>query len=108
MNATFGEYLRLLRTEKGLTLTQLAAKIDLDSANLSKIETGKRDFNEKRLNKLSEALGIDIEVLKSEYFSDFIARKIYQSNYHEDTLVLAEQKVKYLKQKNSQQIDLKL
>ena len=38
MKTTFSEYIRLLRTQKQFTLTQLAAKLDLDSANLSKIE----------------------------------------------------------------------
>ena len=51
MKTTFGEYIRLLRNENELTLTQLAAKLNLDSANLSKIENGKRDFDEKRLTK---------------------------------------------------------
>ena len=40
MKQYFGEYIRNLRTEKGFTLTQLGAKLDLDSANLSKIENG--------------------------------------------------------------------
>ena len=38
MNATFGEYIRKLRTDNGLTLTELAALLKLDSANLSKID----------------------------------------------------------------------
>jgi len=54
MKTTFGEYIRLLRNDKELTLTQLAAKLNLDSANLSKIENGKRDFDEKRLPKLAK------------------------------------------------------
>ena len=49
MKATFGEYIRQLRTDKGFTLTELAALLKLDSANLSKIENGKREFDEKRL-----------------------------------------------------------
>ena len=40
MKQSFGEYIRKLRTEMGFTLTQLGAKLDLDSANLSKIENG--------------------------------------------------------------------
>ena len=56
MKTTFGEYIRLLRNENELTLTQLAAKLNLDSANLSKIENGKRDFDEKRLPKLAKNL----------------------------------------------------
>lgn len=98
MKDTFGQYIRKLRTGKGLTLTQLAAQVDLDSANLSKIENGKRFFDEKRLEKLSRALEEDISSLKSEYYSDFIAKKIYESACPENTLILAEQKVKYLKQ----------
>ncbi len=39
MKETFGEYIKQLRTENELTLTQLAAKLDLDSAN---IEIGKK------------------------------------------------------------------
>ena len=48
MKTSFGEYIRKLRTENGMTLTQLAAQLELDSANLSKIENGKREFDEKR------------------------------------------------------------
>ena len=56
MKATFGEYIKQLRTDNGLTLTQLAFQLDLDSANLSKIENGKREFDEKRLEKLAPRL----------------------------------------------------
>jgi HTH-type transcriptional regulator, competence development regulator len=107
MKATFGEYIRQLRTDKGLTLTQLAAQLDLDSANLSKIENGKRPFDEKRLQKLADALEIDFDTVTMEYYSDLIALKLYQSNCHEDILLLAAQKVKYLRQKNSKQTQFK-
>ena len=69
MKATFGEYIKQLRTDNGLTLTQLAFQLDLDSANLSKIENGKREFDEKRLEKLATAFDLDIEKLKIEYFA---------------------------------------
>ena len=67
MKATFGEYIKKLRTNNGLTLTQLAFQLDLDSANLSKIENGKREFDEKRLDKLATAFNLDINQLKVEY-----------------------------------------
>lgn len=107
MKTTFGEYLRKLRTEKGLTLTQLAAQVDLDSANLSKIENNKRDFDEKRLFRLAEVLEIDLQKLKSEYYSDLIAHKIYETKCPDEILILAEEKIKYLKQINTKQIDIK-
>ena len=52
MEETFGQYIKALRTQKGWTLTQLASQLDLDLANLSKIENGHREFDEKRLSKL--------------------------------------------------------
>ncbi|MFZ7114743.1 MAG: helix-turn-helix domain-containing protein [Bacteroidota bacterium] len=107
MKETFGEYIRNLRTENRLTLTQLAAQLYMDSANLSKVENGKRDFDEKRLDKLAYVFNLNVEILKAEFYSDLIAKKIYQTNCSNDTLILAEQKVKYLKQKNSTQTNLK-
>jgi HTH-type transcriptional regulator, competence development regulator len=106
MKQTFGGYIKQLRTNNGLTLTQLAAKLDMDSANLSKIENNKREFDEKRLEKLSSVFSLDIDHLKAEFFSDMIAKKIYHSNFSQETLVLAEQKVKYLKQLNITQPEI--
>ena len=99
MSETFGEYIKRLRTENGFTLTQLAAKLDLDSANLSKIENNKREFDEKRLNLLSKVFSLDIAKLRTEFFSDLIDKKIYENNCDVETLVLAEEKVAYLKSK---------
>ena len=103
MTENFGEYLRRLRTAKGYTLTQLAAKIGIDSANLSKIETGKRDLDEKKLQRVAKVFNLDINGLKEEYFSDKIARKLFENHCSEKTLILAEQKIKYIKQKKSTQ-----
>jgi transcriptional regulator with XRE-family HTH domain len=100
MKETFGEYIKRLRTENELTLTQLAAKLDLDSANLSKIENNKREFDEKRLELLANVFSLDLAQLRTEFFSDIIAKKIYENNCDNETLILAEQKVEYLKSKN--------
>jgi len=99
---TFGEYIRELRTNHNLTLTQLAAKLDLDSANLSKIENGKRDFDEKRLVKLAQVFKLNIKELQQEYISDQIAKKIYECNCTKEMLVVAEEKAKYRRQLSNQ------
>lgn len=106
MKTTFGEYIKKLRIENGLTLTQLAAQLELDSANLSKIENGKREFDEKRLIKLSIALNLNLEILKTEFFSDLFAKKIYQNNCSIETLTVAEEKVNYFKSMNVKQTKL--
>jgi transcriptional regulator with XRE-family HTH domain len=100
MMTSFGKYIRKLRIERGLTLTQLAAQLNLDSANLSKIENGKRTLNENRLEKLSHALKVDLSTIKSEFYSDYIAQKLYDSDCLSETLILTEKKVKYLIQHN--------
>ena len=107
MKAMFGEYIRQLRTAKGLTLTELAALLKLDSANLSKIENGKREFDEKRLEKLATAFDLDIEKLKIEYFGDQFAKKMYAYNCPTETLMVAEEKVNYLKSVNVKQTEIK-
>lgn len=107
MNESFGKYIRRLRNEKGLTLTQLGAELSLDSANLSKIENGKREFDEKRLIKLAEVFDLDLEKLKTEFFSDLFAKKLYESNCSTEALMVAEDKVNYLIQHNTKQGTLK-
>lgn len=99
MKETFGEYIKKLRTENNLTLTQLAAKLELDSANLSKIENNKREYDEKRLVLLADIFDLEISILRTEFFSDLIAKKLYDNNCDNTTLILAEQKVEYLKSK---------
>lgn len=103
MEDSFGQYIRKLRKQHQLTLTQLGAKLDLDSANLSKIENGKRRFDERRLKLLAECFDLNLSVLKEEYFSAIFAEKIYETNCSPKTFVLAEEKVKYLINKNDKQ-----
>ena len=103
MKKHFGEYIKELRTEGGYTLTQLGAKLDLDSANLSKIENGKREFDEKRLNQLATVFNLNIENFKTEFFGDLFAKKLYKNHCSTDALFVAEEKVKYLKQINIKQ-----
>ena len=100
MIANFGEYIRKLRTQSNLTLTQLGAKLGIDSGALSKIETGKKDFDEKCLDKLANAFQLDIEKLKTEYFGDQFGKKMYQYNCSRETLIVAEEKMNYLKNIN--------
>lgn len=42
MKETFGEFIHNLRTNSGMTLTKLAAALDIDQSTLSKIENDKR------------------------------------------------------------------
>jgi len=108
METNFGEYVRKLRNQSGLTLTQLGAKLGIDSGALSKIETGKKEFDEACLPKLAKEFNLDLEMLKAELISEKIAYTLYQHKCNDNVLTLAEKKVKYIREKNSKQTTLKL
>lgn len=106
MKETFGEFIKRMRIEKEMTLTQLGAKLGLDSGALSKIENGKRKLDEKRLPKIAKTFKLNLNELKDEFISEQIAYRIYENNCSDKVLILAEEKVKYIKQKNVKQGNL--
>ena len=106
MKETFGEYIHKLRVENGLTLTKLAAALDIDQSTLSKIENRKRNVPEIILPKLAKVFKLDIKTLKREFYSEKIAEIIYQAPDSEQLLVLAEEKAKYFKSKKVKQGNL--
>lgn len=56
--SVIGERLKKARKEKGLTQEQLAEKIDVSIAFLSRIERGSSQINLKRLSQVCEILEI--------------------------------------------------
>ena len=108
MKESFGEFIKKNRTERGLTQTQFAAQIGVEAAALSKIENGKKVLGEKSLPTLAKIFKIDLKTLKEEYFSEKIAHVLYNNKCSENTLVLAEQKMHYIKNKKTEQMKLNL
>jgi HTH-type transcriptional regulator, competence development regulator len=103
MKETFGEYIHKLRSDSGLTLTKLAAALDIDQSTLSKIENGKRNVPVEVLPKLSTVFQIDLKKLEHEYFSEKIAEIIYLQEEPKQLLKVAEEKAKYMRMKNQEQ-----
>jgi transcriptional regulator with XRE-family HTH domain len=104
---SFGDYIRRLRTEKGLNQTELAAKVGLDSGGLSKIENGKKGFKEDKLALFAKALGVQLEELKTQFFSEKFAEDCYKYKCPETVFQLAEEKTKYYKSTKVKQGNLK-
>lgn len=107
MKETFGEYIHNLRTDNGLTLTKLAAALDIDQSTLSKIENGKRNVPEEILPKLSTAFNLDLKELEHEYLSEKIAEMIYPQEETQKLFLAAEEKAKYMRIKKQQQSTIK-
>ena len=51
-------FLKKIRTEKGLTLEELARKIGTTKATISRLETGQRQLTTKWISDLAEGLGV--------------------------------------------------
>ena len=62
---TIGRRIRQLRTDKGLTLEDLAASLDRAPSQVSVIENGKRELKLGELQKLSRILGVTLDELLS-------------------------------------------
>ncbi len=99
MEKTFGNYIKELRTQKGLTLIELATKLNMDSANLSKVENSKREFDFKRLEKLCDIFNLDVLEMEKELLSEKFARNVFARNIDGTIFELAQKKTSLFSQK---------
>lgn len=60
---TFGQVLKKLRNENHLTQSQLAAKINLSKANISKYESDSVEPNLETLNAIAELFNVSVDYL---------------------------------------------
>lgn len=98
---SFGEFIRELRETAGLPLRKVAAQLDIDPSLLGKIERNERQPTKNIISGIAKIFKQDERQLHKEYISDQIAYKIIDEGADIDTLKVAEQKVKYLKNKNN-------
>jgi transcriptional regulator with XRE-family HTH domain len=106
MNCTIGEHIKKLRIEHELTLTQLGGQLGIDSGALSKIENGKKLLDEKYIQGIAKIFNIDVEELITEFLSEKIARDIILCHGQESALLLVPKKIKMLKEKMTEQLQI--
>lgn len=58
-----GARIRDLRTEKGITQQEFAAKLDLEKSNMSRLESGRINPRAATLYKVAQALDISLSEL---------------------------------------------
>lgn len=97
IDKTTGEILREKREEKGLLLRHVSAKLDIDTAILSKIERNERKATKEQILKLAEILELNKEDLLVLYLSERILYEIKDEDLGSKALKIAERKIKYLK-----------
>jgi transcriptional regulator with XRE-family HTH domain len=94
---SFGEQLRKLREDAGLTLKYVSENISIDISLLAKIERNERPPTKHIIKKVSRFFKVEEKQLQNDYLSDQIAYKILDEEADISILKVAEKKIKYLK-----------
>lgn len=97
---SFGERLRLLREDKGLTLRSVSESLKVDLSLLAKIERDERQPTKEIISQVARFFKVDSKELLHTFLSDQIAYKILDEEADVNVLKIAEEKVKYLKTTN--------
>ena len=93
-NETFGDYIKKAREEKNLPLRKVAARLDIDTSTLSKVERGERPASPDYLKPISEILQLDLKEVQSKFIADKINKDFGGMEHLTDGLKAAEQQIK--------------
>jgi transcriptional regulator with XRE-family HTH domain len=102
--ATFGEFLRAERNKKGLNQSEFGQSFGIIMTEISKIETGKKNFPFKNLEELAKFLGKDYSELKNLYVADKLVEEAHKYECSDAVFTVAESQSKYLRNKNVKQV----
>ena len=97
-----GDLIRKLREGKELPLRKIASQLDIDTSFLSKIERNERRATREQISKLAEIFEVEKNYLMIPYLSEIVFHEIAGEDCAAQVLKVAEEKVEYIKAKNSQ------
>ena len=84
-----GEHIRTLREANHILLRQLAAKIDMDQAMLSKMERGERSFRREHIDVLAKIFKQPKKDLLTMWLADKILKTAKSEKFTKEALRLA-------------------
>ena len=93
MNSQFGNKIRILREEQKMLLRQLAPLLDMDTAQLSKIERGERNAKKETVLKLAEILKVVPDELVTLWLADQIYDVVKDEKMANEAMQVAEKKI---------------
>ena len=88
------ELLKSKREAKGLLLREVAYKVDVDTALISKIEKGDRKPTREQIEKLAVALDIDYNKLLTLWLSEKVYEDVQGEDVAVDAIKLALKRIK--------------
>ena len=84
-----GEHIRTLREANHILLRQLAAKLDMDQAMLSKMERGERSFRRQDIDALAKIFKQPKKDLHTMWLADKILKAVKSEKFTKEALKLA-------------------
>lgn len=84
-----GEHIRTLREANDILLRQLAAKLEMDQAMLSKMERGERSFRKEDIDALAKIFKQPKKELLTLWLADKILKTTENQRYKKEALQLA-------------------
>ncbi|HIE45025.1 MAG TPA: DNA-binding protein [Flavobacteriaceae bacterium] len=107
---TFGEFLKDNRKARNYTLLHVSVALRIDSAIISKIESGKRTATRKQVKQFVSFLNLNEKDAFSKWLSDKIVYDLQDEDYALEAFRVAEEQIKYkiTKAKKSQKLAIEL
>lgn len=103
MDSNFGHKVRRLREQQNLLLRQVASILEMDIAQLSKIERGERQAKRETVLKIASLLKVNESELLTLWLADQIYDVVKDDENALKAIMVVEEKVELLKvQKNNE------
>ena len=93
MNSQFGEKIRTLREEQNLYLRQVAPLLEMDTAQLSKIEKGIRMLKREQIPIIADVLKVNSDELMTLWLADQIYEVVKNEKLANEAMKVAEKKI---------------
>ena len=97
MNSQFGEKIRTLREKQHLYLRQVAPLLEMDTAQLSKIEKGLRQLKKEQIPILADLLKADKDELLILWLADQLYDVVRDEKFANEAMQAAKKKINFKK-----------
>ena len=99
MDSQFGERIRALRERQNLYLRQVAPLLEMDTAQLSKIEKGMRQLKREQIPIIAQILKVSSDELMTLWLADQIYAVVKDEKLANEAMQVTEEKMRFKKRK---------
>jgi len=97
----FGDLIRAKREEQDMLLRHLSAALDIDTAQMSKIERGERTAKREHVHQLIKIFKLNEREVTTLWLADQVYAVVADEKEALEALIVAEKEVKYQKKLNT-------